>query len=301
MSLEDDFYAKPILKWAGGKTSLLKTFDDGGFIPDDFNSYYEPFFGAGAMFFYLWNNNRLKYSVISDLNSELFNLYDLVKNDAQTLVDALSKIHIKNASKTYYNNRAKFNSLKTIPLEDCSLEQRQKRALLLLYLNKTGYSGLYRENKKGEFNVPFGKYKNPTIVHEQAIFAAQKAFKNTRITCLDFKDAVKHARKKSFIYFDPPYMPCDNVSTFRDYHRQRFGLEEQVTLCELFEQLTKKGCYVMISNSSSKEINKMYKGLTVDAHITTITAPRMINQKNSGRQYVEEYIITNYIPKSKCE
>ena len=151
----------PIFKWAGGKASLIPTYEKMGLIPEDVNRYYEPFFGAGAMFFYLWNKGVVDKAVISDINIDLYNVYNLIKYHCDELIDYSLTMNLSPKSDTYYRNRDRFNLFKQQKIYSADLEQRFERAILMMYLNKTGYSGMYRENKQGLFNVPCGNYKNP--------------------------------------------------------------------------------------------------------------------------------------------
>jgi DNA adenine methylase (dam) len=284
----------PIFKWAGGKTSLLSVFDETNFIPDDFNTYYEPFFGAGALFFHLWGKGKIKGAVLSDINSELFNVYSIVKADCESLISYAKVSDLSSRKKSYYDNRDRFNELKRIPLKKCSEDEKLERAILMLYLNKTCYSGMYRENKNGAFNVPFGNYKNPRIIDEDNLRRVSESFSNVIFRNEDYKKILKTPSDNDFVYLDPPYMPCSGVSHFRDYHRSGFNQDEQKRLCNSYKALNKIGCKVMLSNSSSPELNRMYVEIP-GVKITTVSALRLINQKNIGRTYVNEYVITNYI------
>lgn len=288
-------YPHPILKWAGGKTSLLNTFEKEGFIPENFETYYEPFFGAGALYFYLWKSNRIEKAVLSDINVELYNLYNIIKLDHDKIINCSYKIDMSPDEKTYYMNRKKFNKLKQKPLNSCDENQKIKRALLLLYLNKTGYSGMYRENSNGEYNVPCGNYKNPTIVDEKNLQMMHDALECATILGTDFRTSIENAKNNDFIYFDPPYKPHENISKFRDYHRIKFGDNEQMELRNTFRAMNEKGCKLMLSNSSSPDLNEMYESIP-NISIKSVYATRLINQKNIGRQIVEEYVITNYTP-----
>ena len=283
----------PIFKWAGGKTSLLNVFDEGKYIPEKFETYYEPFFGAGSLYFHLWSKGVIKKAVLSDINDDLCNVYLLIKSDCEALIDYSKDINLDPGETIYYANRKRFNELKIIPIRKSSKEQKLERAILMMYLNKTCYSGMYRENKSGMFNVPCGKYKNPTIIDENNLYLVSNALSNATFKNKDYKDVLKMAKANDFVYLDPPYMPCKGVSHFIDYHRTGFNIEEQKRLCRRYKKLTKKGSKVMLSNSSSSELNKMYEKIS-GVEITTVSAMRLINQKNIGRTYVDEYIITNY-------
>lgn len=284
---------RPILKWAGGKTSLLPQFEELGLIPDTFNRYYEPFFGAGALFFYLYRKNKIKKATISDVNQDLCNLYSLIKCDSKKFIEYASDLKLSVSADEYYTRRTDFNQLKKKNIRDTEEKERYKRAALLLYLNRTCYSGIYRENMSGNFNVPYGNYKNPKIFDEDNLKAIGQSLKDVSVFGKDFEKVVRYARKDDFVYFDPPYMKCDAVSGFVDYHKTRFYDESQKRLCEVFEKLNEKGCKLMLSNSSSKKLNNMYSDME-SINITSVLAPRLINRKREGMILVEEYVITNY-------
>lgn len=284
---------RPILKWAGGKTSLLSQFEELGLIPDTFNRYYEPFFGAGALFFHLYRNNKIKKATISDVNQDLCNLYSLIKYDSKKFTKYVSELELSISSVDYYVNRNEFNRLKKKNLCEIDENDRYKRAALLLYLNRTCYSGIYRENMSGDFNVPYGNYKNPKIFDDDNLEAMGESLKDVSVFGKDFEKVVCYARKDDFIYFDPPYMKCDAVSGFVDYHKTRFYDESQKRLCDVFKKLNEKGCKLMLSNSSSEKLNNMYMDIE-NINIMSVLAPRLINRKREGMVFVKEYVITNY-------
>lgn len=283
----------PIFKWVGGKRSLLNTFDSNNLIPKSFGRYYEPFFGAGALFFHLWNEGLIKKATLSDINSELYNVYNLVKTNCSKLITYSYDLDLNTDKKTYYENRSNFNRLKMLPLDISTFEQKLERAILMMYLNKTCYSGMYRENKDGLFNVPYGNYKNPKILDETNLSAVSESFKNVTLKNIDYKAILKYPRFNDFVYLDPPYMPYEDVSHFRDYHRTGFDNTEQCNLRNIYEKLDAKGCLVLLSNSSNPDLNEMYKSLS-GVRIDTVSALRLINQKKIGRKFVPEYVIWNY-------
>ena len=285
----------PIFKWAGGKASLIPTFERMNLIPNDVDTYYEPFFGAGAMFFYLWNKNLLDKAVISDINIDLYNVYNLIKYHCEELIDYSSTMDLSPKSDTYYKNRDRFNLLKKQKCSQCNLEQKFERAILMIYLNKTGYSGMYRENKQGSFNVPCGNYNNPTIIDEDNLFAVHDALKHVKIKHHSFEKIIPDLPEGGdFVYLDPPYMPYSDVSHFRDYHHSGFDNSKQEALCDAFAKLTDKHVKTMLSNSSNPELNDMYRNKNDKLKIITVPALRLINQKNVGRMMVDEFVIVNY-------
>ena len=286
---------KPFVKWAGGKRGIIETLEKKGFIPKKFNRYFEPMIGAGAVFFYIVKNYNPKKCIISDINSDLINTYKAIKKDFDELIEELSKIkddfyNSKNKSDFYYTKRDEFNKLKK-DKENHLIYQ----SALFLFLNKTCFNGLYRVNKKDEFNVPFGKYKNPKIYDEDNLRKISKLLQNTKILNQDFEKAVKDAKKGDFVYFDPPYVPLSKTSDFTSYTKMDFGLEDQKRLAKVVNKLAKKGCYVMESNSSSDEIKTIFEGYE-NLNIYTIKAPRYISCKSDSRKPVKESVINNYKP-----
>jgi len=287
---------KPFVKWAGGKRGILETFERKGFIPKEFNKYFEPMVGAGAVFFHIVENYTPKKCIISDINPDLINTYKAIKKDVNELIKKASKIKSEyyksdSPSDFYYKKRDEFNELK----KDRG-NHLVHQAALFLFLNKTCYNGLYRVNKKDEFNVPFGRYKNPSIYDEDNLRKISKLLQNTIILNQDFEKAVKDAEKEDFVYFDPPYVPLSDTSNFTSYTKMDFGLDEQKRLAKVVNSLAKKGGYVMESNSSSEEIKKIFEEYG-DLDIYTVEAPRYISCKSDGRKPVEESIIINYEPK----
>ena len=285
--------AKPFLKWAGGKRGIIETLEDKGFIPKNFNRYYEPMVGAGAVFFHIVENYKPKKCIISDINSDLINTYKAIKKDVNELIEKTSRIksefnNSENKSDLYYEKRNEFNQLKK-DKENHLIYQ----AALFLFLNKTCFNGLYRVNKKDEFNVPFGKYKNPSIYDEDNLRKISHLLQNTTILNQDFENAIKDAKKEDFVYFDPPYVPISRTSDFTSYTKMDFRLEDQKRLAKVVNKLAEKGCYVMESNSSSEEIKDIFK-VYDNLNIFTIEAPRLISCKPDGRKPVEESVIINY-------
>lgn len=272
---------KPFVKWAGGKRQILDKLIK--YVPEDFNTYYEPFVGGGALFFELSPKN----AVINDSNEELINVFRCIK-DEEKLTKMSNELnhHEANHSEEYYykirnidRDKNKFNRLSDY-----------KRAARTIYLNKACFNGLYRVNSKGEFNVPFGKKLKVNTYEEQniGIIHAYLNFNNIKILSIDFEEAVKDAKEGDFIYFDPPY--DSDTSTFNSYTEDGFSKDEQIRLSNVFKNLSDRGCYVMLSNHNTVLINELYK----DFYIHKITAKRNINSNGKKRGKVEEVIITNY-------
>jgi DNA adenine methylase len=282
MKENDNKKAKPFLKWVGGKGQLLSQFEN--LFPKKFNSYFEPFVGGGAVFFDI----NPKKAYINDINETLINTYLHIKNDVEKVIKQLKKIEQDFLSKEgiarkeyYYSIREKYNSL---------THSDFKKSLYFLFFNKTAFNGVYRENSKGEFNVPIGSYKNPKIVNEDNLRLVSKILSNTKITNLSFAEAVKKAKAGDFVYFDPPYYPLSKTSKFTKYSKDDFSKEDQICLRDLYVELDKKGVYVMLSNSSAPFIKELYS----DFKQTPVYATRMVNSKSDRRGKITEIVITNY-------
>lgn len=273
---------KPFLKWVGGKGQLLEQFKS--LFPKKYNKYYEPFVGGGAVFFYL----KPESGHINDINEVLINTYKIIKTKPHDLIELLRDLEDKfhktkdeNKKEFYYDIREKFNDIKKPNLQ---------KSAYLIFLNKTCFNGMYRENSKGGFNVPFGQYKNPTILNESNILEVSKLLKHIEITNTSFEECLENAEKGDFIYFDPPYYPLNKTSSFTTYSKDNFLEKEQEKLASLFKKLDKKGCYVMLSNSNTEFIEKLYKGY----NIKKIHANRMINSVSSKRGKILEIVVRNY-------
>ena len=269
--------AKPFVKWAGGKRSIIDKLIK--YSPDEYNTYFEPCVGGGALLYEL----SPKKAVINDYNKELMNVYECIKDENKfaNMCSELNK-HETNHSEEYYyeirdldRDKKKFNKLADY-----------KRAARTIYLNKACFNGLYRVNSKNEFNVPSGKkakvntYDGPNL--------GILNFNDIKLLSTDFEEAVKNAKKGDFIYFDPPY--DSDTSTFNSYTENGFGKEEQKRLAEVFKDLDKRGCYVMLSNYNTKLIKELYK----DFNFNYVEAQRNIGASSKNRGKVEEVIITNY-------
>lgn len=273
---------RPFVKWVGGKRQLLRQFRELGlYPPEDFNpisnTYYEPFVGGGAVFFDLLPKN----AELSDLNNELVTTYNVIKNNVDKLIQSLQK-HIYD--KEYYLEvRAK-------KVEDLSNVEIASR---FIFLNRTGFNGLYRVNKSGQFNVPFGRYNNPVICDEDNLRRVSDALQDVTITHQDYKNVLKTAKSGDFIYLDPPYYPINATSSFTSYTAEGFLEKEQTELRDTFVKLHEKDCFVMLSNSDTPFINDLYSGFD-GITINKITAGRAINSKGSRRGKITEALVTNY-------
>ena len=273
---------RPFVKWAGGKRLVLKQFKSMDlYPPEEFDPtigrYFEPFVGGGAVFFDLLP----KKAYLSDLNSELVITYNVIKKDVESLIESLKK-H-KNTKKYFLKIRSK----KISDLTKLEIASR------FIYLNKTCFNGMCRVNSQGEFNVPFADNKNALICDEENLRKASKALKFVQIKNKDYKIILEKAKKGDFIYFDPPYYPTNKTSSFTSYNKEAFLDKEQQELRDIFIELHNKGCFVMLSNSDTPFINKIYSGLK-GVKINKVQAGRSINSKGDKRGKVSEVLVTNY-------
>jgi DNA adenine methylase len=273
---------KPFVKWAGGKRQLLCEIKKR--LPEGWNTYYEPFVGGGALLVNLQNEGMITQAVISDLNGELINLYNVVKKDPHALVDALSGREFENSENAFRKLKNEFNTLTGLP------GYNVRRAALLIYLNKHGYNGLWRVNSNGKFNVPFGRYPKRSMPGEQSILKFSAMLKHVKILNQDFERAVRSAEKGDFVYFDPPYHPISKTANFTDYNSHGFTFDDQKRLAFVFARLSKKGVRLMLSNSKVPEIEDLFAGCTID----TVEAKRFINCNGNRRNGTREIIVTNY-------
>lgn len=271
---------QPVLKWVGGKRQLIPEVEK--YFPSikDISTYYEPFVGGGAVLFHF----RPRKAVINDVNEELINLYKVIKDDVESLIKDLERYY--NDEKLYYEIRAldrspNFNNLTNV-----------ERASRIHFLNKTCYNGLYRVNSSGEFNTPFGRYKNPNIKNEAVLRAVSFYFNKNNIKILngDFEEALKGIRKGSFVYFDPPYYPISDSSNFTGYSLGGFDKDEQIRLKRLCDKLNERGIRFLLSNSSAEFIKNLYQ----DYDIVQVNANRSINSIGSERGKIEEVLVKNY-------
>lgn len=266
---------KPILKWVGGKRQLL---DDILPLIPQCSTYVEPFVGGGAVLLSL----QPKKAVINDYNAELINVYVCVRDHLEELLEMLERHKELNSADHFYKVRA----LDREPgFEDLPPVERAAR---IIYLNKTCYNGLYRVNSAGQFNSPYGKYKNPAIVNEPVVRAMSTYLNGgVKILCGDYGQALKGLRKGAFVYLDPPYMPISSSSSFTGYTESGFGYDEQVRLKEECDKLASKGIHFMQSNSDCPEIRALYS----DYEILTVKAKRAINSRGNRRGEINEVLI----------
>lgn len=269
---------EPFLKWAGGKSQLLEQFDK--LLPpaNSYKRYIEPFIGGGALFLYL----EPKEAIISDLNKDLIETYKVVKTKPNELIAILKEFQIQHGQEFFIKIRNEFNTEKV---------DKIRRAAILIYLNKTCFNGLYRVNKKGEYNVPYGQHKHFSF-NEANIKRVSQLLKNTEIKNEPFDKVIENAKKGDFVYFDPPYYPINETSKFTTYTKEAFLEDEQKRLAELFKKLDKRGCKVMLSNSDTDFIRNLFKDYK--KYTVTVGARRYINCIAEKRGEITELVVRNY-------
>ncbi len=277
-------YVKPFIKWVGGKRQLLNDLINN--IPLNFNSYFEPFVGGGALFFELYNLGILqnKKVFLFDVNKELINTYKVIKNNPHKLIEKLTEFQKNHNEEFYYqirhlDRRENYKHLDNIT-----------KAARFIYLNKTCFNGLYRVNKSGYFNVPIGRYTNPKIIEEENIINVSNALKNVVIECCDYREVLNYAKKDDFVYFDPPYYPLNKTSNFTAYHNEVFLENEQIELFKTYKILSNRNCYVLESNSDTDFIKNLYKEFI----IKKVYATRAINSNAKKRGKITELLIRNF-------
>jgi len=271
----------PVVKWVGGKRQLLDKILP--LIPKH-STYVEPFVGGAAVLFELQPTK----AVINDYNHELINVYNIIKSNPEELIQSLEKHKELNTKDYFYEIR----SLDRDPLFDTLTDI--EKAARIIYLNKTCFNGLYRVNLSGQFNTPYGKYKNPNIVNASTIRAVSKYFNKGTIKIIsgDYKDSLKGLRKGAFVYFDPPYVPISTSSSFTGYTEGGFSLKNQEELKEQCDKLNARGINFLLSNSDCEFIRELYK----DYNIITVKAKRNINRNGSDRGEINEVLVMNYEP-----
>lgn len=292
--------AKPFLKWAGGKTQLINDIENA--LPHEITyskfTYIEPFVGSGAVLFWMLDNfPNLEKAVINDINADLINTYKTIAGRPKELISILeilqNEFHTLEGNEEdkklyYYEKRALYNSRK---------EEQSGQAALFIFLNRTCFNGLYRVNRKNEYNVPMGGYKRPTICNTENILAVHEALKKVEILCGDFEQTLDHANQNSFFYFDPPYKPLSETSSFTSYSKDEFNDKEQIRLRDFCQTLDNVGHKWMLSNSDVKGKNPddtFFDDIYSNFLIERVDAKRSINANPSKRGKLKELLITNY-------
>ncbi len=266
------------MKWAGGKGRLLSQLRP--LLPRGVERmrHVEPFVGGGALFFF----QRPKRAMLTDINPELVGAYCAVRDDVDAVIRALRELAARHSKESYYEIRDRYNQSARVA--------STRRAAMFIYLNKTCFNGLHRVNRRGEFNVPVGSYKNPRILDEPGLRAASEALCGTQLRCASFEALLEHAKPGDFIYFDPPYEPVSETASFTAYARDGFAREQQTRLRDVYKALDRRGCKLMLSNSDVPFI----RGLYSDFQIDTVAAPRAINCNATKRGKVTEVVVRNY-------
>lgn len=271
---------KPFTKWTGGKRKLLPILTE--LIPDDFNRYYEPFIGGGALLFKLLPRD----AIINDFNEELINSYVQIRDNPNELIDLLAEHKDKNSKDYYLYIRSADRDGRIEDMTDV------ERAARILYMLRVDFNGLYRVNSKNQFNVPYGRYKNPKILDEDLIYEVSGYLNANNIQILqgDFANAVADAVDGDLVYFDPPYIPLSETSSFTSYTHEGFSYEDQVRLRNTVRDLTRRGVKVILSNSSSPLVEDLYQ----EFNLHYVDASRTNGAKPTSRGKIKEIIVTNY-------
>jgi DNA adenine methylase len=270
--------AAPFVKWVGGKGRLLSQLRP--LLPSgvEHMRHVEPFVGGGALFF----SRRPGRALLTDINPTLVAAYSAIHDDVEGVITALRGLAGRHSKETYYRVRERYNQGRRV--------SASKRAAMFIYLNKTCFNGLHRVNRKGEFNVPVGSYKNPRILNEDGLRAASRALKDAQLKCAPFDALLENAKPGDFIYFDPPYEPVSQTASFTSYARDGFSQEDQIRLRDVYKALDRRGCKLMLSNSDVSFIRRLYGNFNID----TVAAPRAINCDAKKRGKVSELIVRNY-------
>ena len=269
----------PVVKWVGGKRQLLDEITP--LLPKRVTNYCEPFLGGGAVLFSIQPSK----AIVNDLNADLITVYEVIRDDVEALIESLKK---------HENTSEYFYTLRDIDRDKASYQSLSKveKASRLIYLNKTCFNGLFRVNSSGEFNSPFGHYKNPNIVNEPVLRAVSKYFNTSNITFYseDFAETLSRVHKGGFVYLDPPYDPVSDTASFTGYNKGGFDRSEQLRLKRCCDELTQRGVKFILSNSATEFIKELYQ----EYDITIVKAKRAINADASKRGAIEEVLVRNY-------
>ena len=293
--------ARPFVKWAGGKGQLLDVLKSN--LPEGIGTtitkYAEPFVGGGALLFALLSEYSFEEVYINDNNKELINAYSVIRDCCGELIQRLADMQNKyyscldNEEKQayYYEQRDKYN---TLGLNDSTCVEK---AALFIFINRTCFNGLYRVNRKGCYNVPFGKHSNPTICDTENLLKISEALQNVIMRSCDYHDVLGFADENTFVYIDPPYRPLNATSGFTSYTEDQFNDQNQIELAEMYKELSAKGAKVMLSNSDPHNVDKndnFFDDLYAEYTILRVEASRMINSKATARGKIKELLIRNY-------
>ncbi len=268
----------PIVKWVGGKTRVLSQLAP--LLPEGvaLMRHVEPFVGGGALFF----AQRPARALLADVNPQLIATYEAVRDDVEGVIDRLKQLSAAHGPERYYHVRHRYNHAKRLASSE--------RAAMFIYLNKTCFNGLHRVNRRGEFNVPAGRYTNPRILDAELLRAASRELERAELRCDGFESLISYAKPGDFIYFDPPYAPASRTANFTAYAQDGFGLDEQVRLRDVFRELDRRRCKLMLSNSDVPVIRELYAQFNLDV----VAAPRAVNCDATKRGLVREVVVRNY-------
>jgi DNA adenine methylase len=289
---------KPFIKWAGGKSQLLGEIRNK--YPQKIERYCEPFVGGGAVLFDVLANFQPKEVLINDINAELVNTYNQVRNNVEGLISVLTKYQevfwladTEKRKEIYAEKRIRFNEIMLNGKDDVNLE----KAALFIFLNKTCFNGLYRVNRKGLFNVPIGSYKKPLICDEANLRFISGLLENVQIKCGDYSECADFINERTFVYIDPPYRPLSETSSFNSYSKNEFGDEQQIALGRFVDRIADSGAKVVVSNSDPKNVDEsdsFFDDLYFKYKIDRVLAKRRINSKGANRGNINELLICNY-------
>lgn len=293
--------AKPFLKWAGGKSQLLKKVEKHyPFDNKKVTKYAEPFVGGGAVLFDILNKYDLEAVYISDINAELINTYSVIKNSVDDLIYLLEQYQAEyipldeEKRRIYYSlKREQFNKLKTQNINEYNVE----KAALMIFLNRTCFNGLYRVNKRGLFNVPIGRYKSPCICDKNNLLSVSEKLKQVNIVCGDYKKSARFIDEHTFCYIDPPYRPLTSTASFTSYTKEKFDDEAQKELAHFVCEMSNKGAKILVSNADPKnadESDTFFDDIYSGYKIERVDALRMINCKSKNRGKIKELLISNF-------
>ena len=304
MKILDSYPAKPFVKWVGGKTQLLEDIKKA--LPKDLSkrgnvTYVEPFVGGGAVLFWILQEYpNITRAVINDINAELINAYQIIRDDIDALIEVLSTmqndfipLNTEERKAHYMQKRKRFNDIKVNENEDINIE----KAALMIFLNKTCFNGLFRVNRKGLFNVPMGAYKNPMICDKNNLRAVSEKLQRVTIVCGDYRESADFIDENTFVYFDPPYRPITDTASFTAYTENLFNDEEQIELARFVDDMHRKGAKVVISNSDPKNSNTeddFFDNIYSAHKIKRVEATRMINCNSEARGKIKELLISNF-------
>ena len=294
--------ARPFVKWAGGKGSLISQLSN--FYPYELKNgiierYIEPFVGGGAVLIDILQNYDVRQAYAFDINMDLINSYNVIKNNVEELITNLKRMETEYLQLEQEERKNYFYNISN-EYNDYTLQENQQnvqRASQFIYLNRTCFNGLYRVNKDGKFNVPVGSYKNPTICDEENLRNLSELIQNVQFQYGDYRRSMEYVTENTFVYFDPPYRPLNMTSGFTSYTKEDFNDDNQRELATFYRELNERNAKLMLSNSNPKNINEedkffdnIYQGFNIDE----IYASRMINANSNGRGKISEILVTNY-------